>query len=118
MTISLRNTSGRLLVFVLGHETYCRALGECACDVEPGRAARRLPRSITLATSVTSPELDEAVLEVPEVVRATRRGELAVKRRVADSAEPARSEPIAATSPSEVSDPSDATRAKKKRGAG
>ena len=42
MTVSLTNTSNRCQVFVLAHETYCKALGECACDVEQGRAPRRL----------------------------------------------------------------------------
>jgi hypothetical protein len=70
------------------HETYCKALGECACDVEQGRARRRTP-SLTLATGVTSPALDDAVLAVPDVVRAVRRGELAVKRHVAEPKRPA-----------------------------
>ena len=30
MTVSLTNTSNRCQVFVLAHETYCKALGECA----------------------------------------------------------------------------------------
>lgn len=82
MTISLTNTSGRCLVFVLAHETYCKALGECRCDVEQGRRARRTARSFTLASGVTSPALDDAVLIIPDVVRAVKRGDLAVKRHV------------------------------------
>jgi hypothetical protein len=82
MTVSLTNTSGRCLVFVLAHETYCKALGECRCDVEQGRRARRTARSITLASGVTSPALDDAVLAIPDVVRAVKRGDLAVKRHV------------------------------------
>jgi hypothetical protein len=38
VTVSLTNTSRRCLVFVLAHETYCKALGECRCDVEEGRS--------------------------------------------------------------------------------
>ena len=82
MTVSLTNTSRRCLVFVLAHETYCKALGECRCDVEQGRRARRMPRSITLASEVTSPVLDDAVLTIPDVVRAVKRGDLSVKRHV------------------------------------
>lgn len=84
MTVSLTNTSGRCLVFVLAHETYCKALGECRCDIEPGRRARRTARSITLAAEVTSPALDDAVLTIPDVVRAVKRGDLSVKRHVPD----------------------------------
>ena len=117
MTVSLTNTSNRCQVFVLAHETYCKALGECACDVEQGRSARRTPRSLTLTTGVTSPELDDAVLTVPDVVRAVRRGELAVKRHVAEPSRPALPMTPTPTSPPEVSRPPDVTRAKKKRGA-
>jgi hypothetical protein len=107
VTVSLTNVSGRCQVFVLAHETYCRARGACACDVGQGRGARRTARSLTVATGVTSPELDDAVLAVPEIVRAARRGELKVRRHVV---EPSRREPI--------SRPADVTRAKRKRGAG
>jgi hypothetical protein len=117
VTVSITNTSGRCQVFVLAHETYCRALGECACDVEQGRAPRRTPRSLTLATGLTSPELDDAVLAVPEVVRAARRGELAVKRHVVEQRRPAAA-PVSAPTSTEVNRPSDVTRTKKKRGAG
>ncbi|GAB4206542.1 MAG: hypothetical protein OHK0013_23360 [Sandaracinaceae bacterium] len=117
MTVSLTNTSNRCQVFVLAHETYCKALGECACDVEQGRAPRRTPRSLTLATGVTSPDIDDAVLAVPEVVRAARRGELAVKRHVVEPARPAAA-PVSPPASTEVSRPSDVTRTKKKRGAG
>lgn len=117
MTVSLTNTSGRCLVFVLGHETYCRARGTCACDVGAGRGARRTPTSLTLASGVTSFELDDAVLAVPEVVRAARWGELSVKRSVAEPPRPSAA-PVSTPTPPEVSRPPDVTRARKKRGAG
>lgn len=88
MTVSLTNTSGRCLVFVLAHETYCKALGECHCDVEPGRSARRMAKSLTLTSGVTSPALDEAVLTIPDVVRAVKRGDLSVKRHVPEPPKP------------------------------
>ncbi len=89
MTVSLTNTSGRCLVFVLAHETYCKALGECRCDVEEGRRARRTAKSLTLASDVTSPALDDAVLTIPEIVRAVKRGDLTVKRHVPERPLPA-----------------------------
>lgn len=115
MTVSLTNTSGRCHVFVLAHETYCRACGACACDVGVGRSARRTRTSLTLASGVTSSEIDDAVLAIPEVVRAARRGELTVKRHVA---EPPRLAPVSTPTSPEVSRPPDVTRAKRKRGAG
>jgi hypothetical protein len=120
VTISLTNTSGRCQVFVLAHEVYCKALGNCACDLGQGRAARRISRSLTLAAGLTAPELDDAVLAVPEVVRAVRRGELAVKRHVAEPPRPAAARAPTIPTPTslpEVSRPPDVTRAKKKRGA-
>ncbi len=89
MTVSLTNTSGRCLVFVLAHETYCQALGECRCEVEQGRRARRTAKSLTLASGLTSPALDDAVLTIPEVVRAVKRGDLSVKRHVPELPKPA-----------------------------
>jgi hypothetical protein len=117
VTVSLTNTSGRCQVFVLAHETYCRARGACACDEGLRRGAKRTPTSLTLASGVTSPELDDAVLAVPEVVRAARRGELTVKRHVVEQLRPAAAHVSAPASP-EVRRPSDVTRTKKKRGAG
>ncbi len=82
MTVSLKNKSGRLQVFVLAHETYCAARGECSCDVTRGRGARRTARSLTLPTGVTLDGLDDAVLTVPQVRRAVQRGELGAERAV------------------------------------
>jgi hypothetical protein len=93
VTVSLTNTSGRCLVFVLAHETYCQALGDCRCEVEQGRRARRTATSLTLASGVTSPALDDAVLTIPDVVRAVKRGDLSVKRHV-----PERPLPVAVVS--------------------
>ena len=117
MTVSLTNTSRRCLVFVLAHETYCKALGECRCEIEHGRRTRRMARSLTLASEVMSPALDDAVLAVPDVVRAVRRGELAVKRHVAEPTRAAPSTTPTPTSAPEASRPPDVSRAKKKRGA-
>ena len=88
MTVSLTNTSGRCLVFVLAHETYCQALGDCRCEVEQGRRARRTAKSLTLASGLTSPALDDAVLSIPDVVRAVKRGDLAVKRHAPELPKP------------------------------
>lgn len=86
MSVTLTNTSGRCQVFVLAHDTYCRALGECVCDVQPGRSRKRLARSLTLATGVTSEEQPDAVLAVPDVAAAVRRWELSVRRHQAPTA--------------------------------
>lgn len=116
MTISLTNIANRCFVFVLAHETYCKARGECACNVEQGRALRRVPRSVTLASGVTRAELHEAVLALPEVVRALRRGELIVKRLVAEPSVPAPM-PMFAMEAASTNRSTEAARAKKKRGA-
>ena len=76
MSISLTNTSRRCLVFVLTHDAFCVASGRCRCAV----GARRVPTSLTLAAGATVDELDEAVLAVPEVIRAIRDGALAANR--------------------------------------
>jgi len=109
VTLTLRNKAGRLQVFVLAHETYCATRGECACDARPGRDARRIPRSLTLATGLTLAGLDDAVLAVPEVRRAVQRGELGVERVVARH-EPTDGAPTSAAESSGLFQP------KKKRG--
>lgn len=119
MTVSLTNTSGRCFVFVLAHETYCKALGECRCDVEQGRRARRTAKSFTIASGVTSPALDDAVLIIPDVVRAVKRGDLSVKRHVPELPKPAVATPptpTPLTSFAEVIRP-DVKAKKNKRGA-
>ncbi len=81
MTITLTNSSGRLKTFTLPHESYCKARGRCACAMTPGRDARRVPSSLTLAADARLEGVDEAVLAVPEVERALRAGELCVERK-------------------------------------
>ncbi len=76
MSISLTNTSRRCLVFVLAHDVFCVANGRCRCAL----GVRPVPTSLTLATGVTVDGLDDAVLTVPEVIRAIRDGALAANR--------------------------------------
>jgi hypothetical protein len=88
MTLILTNTSGRLKAFTLSHESYCAARGRCACATTPGRDARRVPSSLTLAAGARLEGVDEAVLAVPEVARALRAGELRVERTPPPPARP------------------------------
>lgn len=117
MTVSLINTSGRCQVVVLAHETYCNARGACACDVSTGRNARRMPTSLTLASGVTSPEVHDAVLAVPDVVRAVKRGEVSVKRHVPEPSRPVVASTRAPTVTTSVEVSRADVKAKKKRGA-
>ena len=50
---------------------------------------RRFLAGLTLASDVTSPALDDAVLTIPEIVRAVKRGDLTVKRHVPERPLPA-----------------------------
>jgi len=76
VTVALTNMSRRCLLFVLPHEMYCAVLGRCAC--RPGRIAI----SLTIPSGITV-SVDDAVLSVPEFVRAVRDGSLSVKRGAA-----------------------------------
>ena len=78
MSVAITNTSRRGLVFVLAHDVYCAALGRCACR----SGARRVASSLTIASGLTV-SVDDAVLSVPELVRAVRDGSLSVKRGAA-----------------------------------
>lgn len=75
MTVTLTNVSRRCLVFVLAHDVFCAARGRCACK---GAA----PSSLAVASGVSA-TIDDAVLSVPEVIRAVREGALRVKRGAA-----------------------------------
>ncbi|TQF11676.1 hypothetical protein FJV41_32945 [Myxococcus llanfairpwllgwyngyllgogerychwyrndrobwllllantysiliogogogochensis] len=88
MSVTLSNALGRLLTFLLPHESYCAARGACACGVQPGRGGRRLPSSLTLASGVTLEDVPEATLCVPAVAAAIRRGDVGLKRQAASSSVP------------------------------
>ncbi|WP_408891580.1 hypothetical protein ACJ2CR_19150 [Myxococcus faecalis] len=81
MSVTLTNALGRLVTFLLPHESYCLARGACACGVQPGRGGRRLPSSLSLATGVTLEDVHEAALTVPDLAAAIRRGEVILKRQ-------------------------------------
>lgn len=117
MTVLLTNTSGRCQVFVLAHETYCSALHECRCGREPGRATRRVPGSLTLAAGATTNPQEDAVLAIPEVDRAIRRGELSVRQHRAAPARPPRSKGTTLQPQAALRLPA-GSGSKKKRGAG
>lgn len=77
MTITLANTSGRLAVLLLEHELTCVASGRCGC--ERRRDGTPLPASLTLAAGERRAELPEALLQLPTVQAALRRGALRVE---------------------------------------
>lgn len=110
MTVSLKNKSGRLQVFVLAHGTYCAARSECGCELVPGRSGRRVARSLSLANGVTLEGLDDAVLVVPDVRRAVQRGELVAERAPSAPQQPER------VPASTVAEPVSLSQSKKKRG--
>jgi hypothetical protein len=83
VTITLSNTCGRLVAFVLPHETYCHALPRCVCIVR--RDGARLASSLTIAAGSRAEGVDESVLGVASIRAAVRAGGLTVER---DSASP------------------------------
>ena len=78
MTITLINTSRRIAVISLRHDIYCKALGTCVCTETKGK---RHARTVTIPAGESVTDLDEAVLALPDVIRAVRAGELRVQRR-------------------------------------
>lgn len=94
MSVTLTNTSGRLRVFILPHDTYCQALGGCDCGFTLGRPVRRLPTSVTLPVGIAVRDLPDAVLAIAEIGTAIRRGEL-LARTTPDLPPPDEASPIA-----------------------
>lgn len=80
--IALKNTQRRMLAFNLPHESYCRALGACACrvvrrmDMPESVPGRRVCASLTVLATATARDLPRAVLAVPEIARAVADGTL------------------------------------------
>ncbi len=79
MSVALTNRTRRLVAYTLGHDVYCERLGHCACTDVGGTLAAT---SLTLRAGETRAGLHPAVLFVPAIMRAARRGVLssAVRR--------------------------------------
>ena len=82
MTVTLINTSRRIAVINLIHDIYCEALGTCVCTETKGK---RHTRAVTIPAGESIADLHEAVLTIPEVIRAVRAGELRVRRQAPPS---------------------------------
>ena len=78
MSITLINASRRIAIINLAHDTYCKSLGLCVCSVQ---GAKRHARAVTIPAGESVADLDEAVLTLPDVIRAIRAGELRVRRQ-------------------------------------
>ena len=79
MTVTITNKTRRMKVFDLPHETYCAALGECACQ-KIDKPEQRIASSLTIPAGQQKEHLPDAVLAVAKVERAVRTGELKVRR--------------------------------------
>jgi hypothetical protein len=75
-TLTLINTTRRMKIYNLPHDTYCSALGRCACTRLDGRQARLICASITIPAGGFVNELPKAVFEVAEIQRDLKVGHL------------------------------------------
>ena len=78
MTITLINATRRMKVFNLPHQSYCAAIGACTCSLND--RGKLIASSLTLPAGSTTPGLHEAVLQLADVARDIRTGELRVRR--------------------------------------
>ncbi|PID38558.1 MAG: hypothetical protein CSB49_04915 [Proteobacteria bacterium] len=78
MSITLINASRRIAVINLIHDIYCEAGGTCVCGLQGGK---RHARAVTIPAGESVADFDEAVLTLPDVIRAVRAGELRVRRQ-------------------------------------
>ena len=63
-------------IYNLPHDTYCKALGHCACTRLAGRKEQLVCASITLPAGGFVNELPKAVFEVVEIQRDLKSGHL------------------------------------------
>ncbi len=73
MTVTLINNSGRIKVFTLTHDHYCKALGWCEC-------AGNIPGSLTIPAGARVTGLPKEVLEVPQIQKAIRARDILARR--------------------------------------
>ena len=93
MTVNLVNKTRRMKVFNLPHEIFCKSLGKCQCK----RSSKHpIPMSLTIPAGQSIDGLAEPVVQIPEIARAVKRGELEVKE-VKPSTNKKRSEKAAET---------------------
>ena len=88
MSVTLINTTRRMVVLNLPHESYCKALGRCACTPHPLRENATVASSLTIPAGQAVADLPEAVLSAPEVDRAVHAGELRVEQSPAPGPAP------------------------------
>jgi len=74
VTVSLLNTTHRLVVLLLAHDPCCVATGRCSCSMRLDGI--RLPAAVTLPAGQPVRGLSDEVLELPEVAAALRAGAL------------------------------------------
>ena len=76
--MKLINRTNRMKVIPLPHQSYCKALGRCVCIQLAGMKGK-IATSLTIPAGGTSKDLPDAVLQVPQVDRKVRRGELTIE---------------------------------------
>ena len=79
MTVTLINKTNRMKVIPLPHNTYCAALGKCACVTLPGMK-KKVASSLTIPAGEVIRDIPDAVLTVDQVIRMVRQGELVAKK--------------------------------------
>ncbi len=75
--MKLINKTNRMKVIVLPHQVYCAALGRCECMRLPGMK-NKVAASLTIPAGMTSGELPDELLQVSQVQKGLKRGELEV----------------------------------------
>ena len=76
MPVALTNRTRRLVAYALPHDICCTATGHCGC-IAVHEGASPVAASLTLCAGETRDGLSPAVVRVPSIARAIRRGQLA-----------------------------------------
>lgn len=80
MSITLINTTKRMKVYNLPHESFCKALGGCKCTILAGRDNKRLCSSISIPAGAFIENMPDAIMEIAEVIRDLKSGNLRAHR--------------------------------------
>lgn len=75
--MKLINKSNRMKTIILPHQIYCAALGHCECIQLPGMK-NKVAASLTIPVGMTSDALPDELLQMSQIKKGVKRGELEV----------------------------------------
>jgi len=78
--VTITNRTRRMKVFLLPHDLICKATGKCHCGISKTDKTR-LISSLTIPAESRVVGLSQAILTLPEIQLAIKRGEIEIEQK-------------------------------------